>query len=134
MIDQGAEIGFYLYWFQIFICNKCNLCNLLNNSFLCLLRLAVFLRCSRSFSWLLCKWSSGDCLVDILRVSEKTGCSSGLEWTSINNRVQSLYSLNSVYLLFAGINNRLFFWYYNFCLLFWLTELLNQLVSEINSF
>ena len=26
------------------------------------------------------------------------------------------------------------FWYYSFCLLFWLTELLNQLVPEINSF
>ena len=41
-IDQGAGIRFYLYWFQIFICNKCNLCKLLNNSVLyVLLRLAV---------------------------------------------------------------------------------------------
>ena len=33
-IDQGSGIGFYLYWFQIFISNKCNLCKLLKQ-FVC---------------------------------------------------------------------------------------------------
>ena len=91
-------IGFCLYWFQIIFCNKCNPCTLLNNSFsvfaeigcvflrgsrsailvlVCWPRRVCVLRCSRSLSWLWCKWSSCDCLVDFLRVSEKTGCSSG---------------------------------------------------------
>ena len=94
-------IRFYLYWFQIFICNKCNLWKLLNNSCVCFAEIGcVFLRCSRSAILVLAKESvflevfkviSLGCCVDILRVSEKTGCSSSLEWTSINNCVQSLY-------------------------------------------
>ena len=98
VINQSCGIGFSLYWFQIIFCNKCNPCNSVKQvSFMCLLRLVVFLRgsrsailvlvcwprkvcvlrCSRSLSWLWCKWSRCDCLVDFLRVSEKTGCSSG---------------------------------------------------------
>ena len=85
-------IGFCLYWFQIIFCNMCNPCTLLNKySFLCFAeigcvflrgsrsailvlvcwpRRVCFLRCSRSFSWLLCKWSRCDCLVDFLRFWE----------------------------------------------------------------
>jgi len=106
-------IGFCLYWFQIIFYNKCNPCTLWNKfSFLCLLRLAVFLRgsrstilvlvcwprrvcvlrCSRSLFWLWCKWSSCDCLVDFLRgFLRRLDVALDLEWTSINICVHFLY-------------------------------------------
>ena len=57
-IDKGAGIGFYLYGFQIFNCNKRNLCKLLNNSFLCFAEIGcVFFRCSRSAILVLAKES-----------------------------------------------------------------------------
>ena len=65
----------------------------------CWPRRVCVLRCSRLFAWLLCKGSMCDCLVDFLRVSEKTGCSSGFRVNQYKHLCAislSLISLNSV--------------------------------------
>ena len=136
-------------------------CKLLNNSCVCfaeigcvflrcsrstilvLARRVCFLRCSRSFSWLWCKWSRCDCLVDILRVFEKTGCSFGLEWTSINNCVHFLYPylFNSVLLFWnwykqpiVSLKQPIVFPALCFCCLFWKNWILNQSSFKVFSF
>ena len=97
----------------------------------------------QQFSWLWCKWSSGDCLVDILKVSEKTGCSSCLEWTSINNCVQFLYPylFNSVLLfwnwykqLIVSLKQSIVFPALCFCCLLWKNWILNQGSFKVFSF
>ena len=98
MIDKSCGIRFCLYWFQIIFCNKCNPCTLWIKfcfcvcwDWLCVLEgIKISNQCwcvgqEECVSWgvqghfLGCGVSDQgcDCLVDFLRVSEKTGCSSG---------------------------------------------------------
>ena len=78
----------------------------------CWPRRVCVLRWSMSLSWLWCKWSRCDCLVDFLiGFSEKTRCSSEFgvnQYKYLCAFSLSLFSLISVWYLFTGINNRLF--------------------------